>query len=265
MGVTIPLVLSNAVTLLLLLSILVYTRKLRILYRHRGLLTRWPIRTVSLDQLDERFRGNEFGPTLRTEVSFIGHGPLWAAGATTDVEAWVLAVMAKGARNLFEFGTCTGRTAYLWARNCAPDGRVTTLTLAPWQVGEYRKDGADHASDTEAAITESRFARFLYSGSEVESRITQLFGDSKAFDETSFVDQCDLVFVDGSHAYSYVRSDSAKALRMIKPGCVVLWHDYTPRVRGVYQGLNELVRELPLVHLAGTTLVAYRRPVDAKA
>ncbi len=67
--------------------------------------------------------------------------------------------------------------------------------------------------------------------------------------------------MDGSHAYSYVVSDSAKALRMVRPSGIVLWHDYSHRNRGVYRALNELARTLPLVHLGGTSLVAYRRPL----
>ena len=69
-------------------------------------------------------------------------------------------------------------------------------------------------------------------------------------------------FVDGSHAYSYVVSDSRKALRMCAPGGLILWHDYRGprRARGVFRGLNELARDLPLVHVAGTSFVAYRKP-----
>jgi hypothetical protein len=72
-----------------------------------------------------------------------------------------------------------------------------------------------------------------------------------------------VVFVDGSHAYSYVVSDTAKALRMVRPGGLVLWHDYSPECPGVFRALNELTARLPLVHIAGTTLVACRMDVRA--
>jgi hypothetical protein len=49
-------------------------------------------------------------------------------------------------------------------------------------------------------------------------------------------------------------------MRMVKPGGLVLWHDYGPGCHGVFRALNELSRRLPLVHVAGTTLVAWRRP-----
>ena len=91
----------------------------------------------------------------------------------------------------------------------------------------------------------------------------QLFGDSKALDDTPWHEQCDLVFVDGSHARSYVESDSAKAVRMVRPGGLVLWHDYrgARAVPGVYEALNALATRLPLRHIAGTSFVVYRRPL----
>jgi hypothetical protein len=52
---------------------------------------------------------------------------------------------------------------------------------------------------------------------------------------------------------------------MVKPGGIVLWHDYAHWNRGVFRALNELARELPLVHIAETSLVAYRKPPDGAA
>ena len=68
--------------------------------------------------------------------------------------------------------------------------------------------------------------------------------------------------MDGAHGYSYVKSDSAKALKMIRPGGNVLWRDYRgPRHAGdVFRALNELAQDLPLVRIDGTWLAAYRRP-----
>ena len=79
---------------------------------------------------------------------------------------------------LFEFGTCTGKTTYLWARNQPATGRVTTLTLAPDQLAQYQVADGDEAFALEHARIESAFTRFRYSGTDAESRIEQLFGDN---------------------------------------------------------------------------------------
>jgi predicted O-methyltransferase YrrM len=239
-----------------------FAHDLHLQRRRRLMRVKWPIATVPLAELDPVFATNELGPTLDTEVSFVGRGPLVVPGGTSDAEAWVLSTLAKRAKHIFEFGTCTGKTTYLVARNSPPDATVTTITLAPDQTGDYVKEEGDNRRNIRAALRESKLTHFLYNGTPVETKVKQLFGDSKAFDETPFVNSCDLIFVDGSHAYSYVMSDSKKALRMLKPGGVVLWHDYVgPEEEGVFRGLNELATSLPLVHVEGTTFIAYRKPL----
>lgn len=233
---------------------------LRARQRQRGLFRRWPVPVIGVEELDPRFVPDELGATVAAEVTYLGRGSLRVPGGTSDTEAWILAVVAKGASCLFEFGTCTGKTTYLWARNLPAGGAVTTLTLGPGQLEGYRPAPGDHPTAERYAREESRFTRFLYSGTDVEGRIRQLYGDSKQFDETPFLSRCDVVFVDGSHAYSYVVSDSAKALRMVQPGGLILWHDYSPECPGVFRALNNMASRLPLFHIRDTTLVAYRLP-----
>ena len=230
--------------------------------KQRGLFFRWPIRSVTLPEIDPVFRQEALGPALGTEVSFLGGaGVMQLPGGTSDTEAWILAVLSKQARLMFEFGTCTGRTAYLWARNSPADARIVTLTLSPAEVASYRREHGDTGTATDIALQESAFDRFYYSDEPCAGKVKQLFGDSKAFDEAPWAGQCDLVFVDGSHAESYVLSDSKKALRLVKPGGLVLWHDYRGhKLAGVFDTLNALAAELPLLHVRTTSLVAYRRP-----
>ncbi|PIQ97105.1 MAG: hypothetical protein COV67_05990 [Nitrospinae bacterium CG11_big_fil_rev_8_21_14_0_20_56_8] len=215
-----------------------------------------------LEALDAIFTPGEFGPTLDAQVDFIGRATVPVAGAVKDSEAWVLAVMAKKSRRIFEFGTCTGRTTYHLARNSPADAIVTTMTLPPKGRDQYTVEAGDGKVDVDHALSESAFTRFFYSGTPVESKIKQLFADSKQFDEAPYLNSCDLIFVDGSHAYSYVKSDSKKALQMIKPGGVILWHDYhyNPKaVPGVFQALNELSMTYPMKLVSGTSLVMYRK------
>jgi predicted O-methyltransferase YrrM len=230
--------------------------------REEGLGRPWRIRRVPLKDFDSAFAG-DLETALAGEVAMVTHDSVAFAG-TSDREAYVLAVLSKRARTMFEFGTCTGRTTYLWARNSPPDAVVTTLTLRPDEVERaYTPDQGDDPSDTNFARVQSRYDRFLYTGSAVERKVVQLYGDSKELGITPYIDHCDLIFVDGSHAYSYVANDSEKALQMVKPGGIIIWHDYRgpTRVGGVYRRLNELAADLSLVHLFGTSLVAYRRPV----
>jgi predicted O-methyltransferase YrrM len=217
------------------------------------------------EHIDPVFRPNELGPGHDTEVVFLGRGPYVVDGGTSDAEAWILAVLAKRAECLFEFGTCTGKTAYLWARNSPPHAKIVTITLAPEGRGDHHAEVTDDPRDVEYAVRESSYSTFVYTDTDVSHKVEQLFGDSKTLDITPWAGRCDVVFVDGSHAYSYVVSDSAKALALVRPGGLVLWHDYAgPRhSAGVYRALNELATRLPLVRISGTALAAYRKPTLA--
>jgi predicted O-methyltransferase YrrM len=227
--------------------------------RLKDAFRRWRLRLPEVEPsvVDPVFLPDELGPTPSAEAVIIGsHG---VAASTTDTEAWILAVLSKSARVLFEFGTATGRTAYLWARNSPDDAAIFTLTLPPNARDEYEHAGTDSARDRRHALRESRFTRFRYHDTPVAPKVTQCFGDSKRFDESPYVGRCDLVFIDGSHAYSYVRSDTGKAMRMLAPGGLLLWHDYG-RSPGVTRFLHEVHRECPLLHIRGTSLAAYRQP-----
>lgn len=231
---------------------------------HRALLhfPHYPIRKITLDQFQQIFQCDEFGPTLATEVAFIGCGPLVVPGGTTDAEAWILSVLAKHAKLMIEFGTCTGKTAYLWARNSPPDARVITITLGGSQHDDYTHGATDSLGARIVALEESRFQKFLYSETIYEQKITQLFLDSKQFDENPYHGKADLIFIDGSHAFSYVQSDTEKAFRMIASGGIILWHDYRehdPNSRDVYRFLNEISCSRKLVYLGGTSMVAHLR------
>ena len=252
---------ANLALVLLLALAVARIERLYRKHRHRRWLFYVPYKVppTALAEVDPRFSPGPFGPRRETEVRLIG-GP--AYGGTSTYEAWILAVLAQDARRLFEFGTCTGRTAYAWARNSPPEAKIITLTLSPETQQAYQATAQDQPADTQVALRESCFLKFYYSDTDVEPKIEQLFGDSKELDETPYLGQCDLVFIDGSHAYSYVASDTAKALRMVRPGGLVLWHDYVDpwHTQGVFRFLNELSAKLPLRLIEGTTLVWYRAP-----
>ena len=84
-------------------------------YRRRFYLAtardqRYSIPTMALESFDERFRCGPFGPHRDAEIRFIGGAEFVHAGIT-DREAWILSVLARDAKVIFEFGTATGKTA----------------------------------------------------------------------------------------------------------------------------------------------------------
>ena len=244
-----------------IIILFVLLRREREVRKQRGLFGAWPIRKVAPEDFDPVFASGPLGPGRQTEIRSIG--AYRVAGGIGDFETWIICNLAKSAELIFEFGTCTGKTTYLLAAN-APTATVVTLTLRPEDVASYQEVSGDDFAAFQAAQSESGFDTFFYNGTKEEEHIIQLFGDSKKFDESRFGAKADLVFVDGAHARSYVESDSQKALNMIKSGGIVLWHDYRGprRASGVFEALNSLATQIDLVHIAGTSFVAYRAPLN---
>lgn len=257
-GTTLSIVLA-----ILLVAALWQLRHYRAKFEQTGLLRGWPIPKVSAGEVDASLAPSELGPPVGAETVFLPE--LNVLGGIGDFETWVLSAVAKKSMCIFEFGTCTGKTTYLLARNAPANAEVITLTLPPHEHSTYVDGAGDARGDRMAALEESAFTSFFYQGTVVEARVTQLFADSKAFDESPYVGKCDLIFIDGAHAASYVESDSRKALRMVKPGGLIFWHDYRGpgRSPGVFRTLNRLAGELPLRHVAKTSLVFLRAAPDS--
>jgi predicted O-methyltransferase YrrM len=178
-------------------------------------------------------------------------------GSVDRHDRFVLAALAQAfsCRAIFEIGTYLGETSWLLAHN-DPGAQVFTLDL-PGLDGV--KTARLELTDPEYFAHWDRGRRFL--GTPEASRITPLSGDSATFDFSPYRKRMDLVFIDASHSYSYVRSDTQAALSMLAPGGTIVWDDYT-YYPGIYAYLNELSPRLdrPIAHLLGTRLAVYRSP-----
>lgn len=190
------------------------------------------------------------------DVGLLLPDPDAAEGNVTLTELVALArlVRARHPRVVWEIGTFDGRTTRMLAANAGPAAAVHTLDLP-----------ADGATAFALAGPERTFvekpqsgARFV--GTAEAARITQHVGDSAAFDFSAWYGVTDFVFVDGSHAASYVASDTARAISLTagRPATIV-WHDYG-EWPGVAAFLDATADRFPGAYrVAGTTLVVWER------
>jgi hypothetical protein len=184
------------------------------------------------------------------------------AGDVNMAELAVLASAAAAARageDIIEIGTFDGRTTLNLAVNAQPHYRVFTLDLPPGTTPKFAL-----AVGERAFVEKPRSGR-LFRDAAPEwaapaGRITQLIGDSAAFDWSAHVGRAGLVFVDGSHAHDYVIADTDTAFRLVADKGMVIWHDY-----GVWEGVTraleqiEASRRLGLRHVRGTSLVVWSK------
>lgn len=168
----------------------------------------------------------------------------------------IVAAMCKllECETIFEIGTYEGQTTWLLAHN-NPNARIFTLDLPSLEAVSHSKYAV---TDPEYFVEWKRGIRFA--GTPEAGRIRQLFGDSATFDFSPFAKKMDLVYIDGSHSYDYVESDTAAAFSMLSDRGTIVWDDYL-YYPGIYRVLTSLSRRLdrPIVHIVGTRLAVYSR------
>ena len=181
-------------------------------------------------------------------------------GMTSDYEAWIISSLSKISKKIFEFGTCSGKTTYLMSLNSPEDSEIISLTLKPENLNEIIKDTSDNKISFRNIINESIYSNFLFTGSKFEKKIKVIFQNSLNFDEKSYHDQFDLIFIDGGHTYSVVKNDSEKSFKMLNSKGIILWHDYVPgkeSAKNVVKYIHDISDDKEIFHIKDTSLCYY--------
>ena len=174
------------------------------------------------------------------------------AGLSIDAhELLVLCTIERflGAKNVLEIGTYDGNTTLNLAANLAPGGRVTTIDLPPNWDNQFVYD----VPNSRWNVTNLHNIGIQYQRTPYEERIRQVYGDSARVDFESLTPPFDMVFVDGCHFRDYVRKDTENAFKYLRPGGVVVWHDYGD-IKDVSRVVDEAAQDLTAYVVRGTRL-----------
>jgi hypothetical protein len=179
-------------------------------------------------------------------------------GNTSIGEQIVLARLAETMqpKTLFEFGTFDGRSALNLIAHSPQDSHLFTLDLPVEQINDTKLP----LVPGERIYIEKPESGTRFLGVEYAKRITRLYGDSATFDFSPYFGTIDMVFIDASHAYENVRSDTRNAMKLLRPsGGLIVWHDYSHAWPGVVRALDEFYRSggpfHALRHVEDTSLV----------
>ncbi|OLE23428.1 MAG: hypothetical protein AUG49_15955 [Catenulispora sp. 13_1_20CM_3_70_7] len=142
---------------------------------------------------------------------------------TTDVEAAELARRAAG-RMVLEVGTFKGFGTVLMAQAGA----------TVWAVDWHRGDAVLGATDTLCAWW-TNVRRH-----HVEDQVVGLVGRSETVLPMLRPASFDLAFVDAEHSYEAAAADIQLTLPLVKPGGLLLFHDYSAVWPGVVRAVDEL-------------------------
>ena len=225
------------------------------------------IETVEIERLHnifvpERISNQLLAPKNDLIVkSFSIPGSYNVVGMTSDYESWILSCLSKISDNIFEFGTCSGKNTMLMALNSKETSSIVTLTLNQEKLKELHLDKKDNNKSSRNIIKESNYEKFLFSGKEIEKKIKVFFIDSKKFDTKKYLKKFDLIFIDGGHTYSVVKSDSKKAYEMLSDKGIIIWHDYVPgkeSSKDVCKYINELAKEKNIFHISNTSMCYFK-------
>ncbi len=165
-----------------------------------------------------------------------------------------------------EFGTWRG-TGTCYCLENSPHATVWTINLLDGETaadGRWAYDAYLNESESGTGLV-TRVARngktvvradargaigAEYLDKGLGHRVCQIYADSLEWDDSNYPDGFfDSVLIDGGHAPSIVINDTKKAIRLVKAGGVVLWHDYCPdpSVQGVCSstaGVTEAINNL---------------------
>jgi len=171
-----------------------------------------------------------------------------------EIQALCMLTAYLKVKNVFEIGTYDGWATLHLALNTPEDAKITTLDLKREDVANVHLglEKQDLKYINKSTIGDN------YRNTEVEYKINQVYGDSATFDFSPLYNSVDLVFIDGSHHYDYVKSDSENAMKMVNERGVIVWHDFLIWP-GVTKYLFRLSKRSQLYHIKGTSLVIYKK------
>lgn len=206
----------------------------------------WTFGSAPRVQLTELFPGiRDIDVTVRRAFdrnpnASLSPGEILALGAI---------VRLRQPQRILEVGTFEGNTTLNLAANAPADAQVTTLDLPPQFEGSFGMDVPGRMQNPTAA---PRVGRQFLNGSR-DGRIQQVFGDSAVLDWSTLDGPFDLIFIDGCHFESYVRSDSENGISNLAPGGIIIWHDYGV-IEDVARVVDELDARLRISVILGTSL-----------
>ena len=246
---------------LIFIIIFFYNRKkIRIFFKKK-------IESVDIENVHEIFEPikiseNLLGPNDNLIIqSFSIPSSYKVVGMTSDYESWILSCLSKVSDNIFEFGTCSGKNTMLMALNSKESSRIISLTLNLNQSKTLSLDKKDNNISYRNIVNESNYEKFLFSGKEIEKKIEVIFIDSRELDTKKYLGKFDLIFIDGGHTYSIVKSDTEKAFEMISDRGIIIWHDYVvgkESCKDICKFINEIEKEKKIFHIKNTSMCYFR-------
>lgn len=170
-----------------------------------------------------------------------------------ELSCILMLMKSANARKVIEIGTFDGNTTLNMAMNLPPEGRVVSVDLP---VDEPVELALPVESDVERNVTDRmRVGEQFRDHAVARSKIVQVFANSAKLDFSTLDGPFDFAFIDGCHAYNYVKSDTAHIMCVMRPGGIVVWHDYA-MMEAVSRAVDEFRGEFAALEAVASTRLA---------
>jgi Methyltransferase domain len=198
------------------------------------------IETVSVDELQRTLGFDD--PIDFPQQWRVQPLPNWKMAADDVILRYVFRNF-RPCRHL-EFGTWRGDGVLRCVEEC--EATVWTINVlagetrpnGDWAYGELVEAGGGHAPWSEQLLTKGglwmrtdsygQIGRY-YLDAGWGKRVCQVYADSREWDTRAYPDDFfDTAFIDGSHIADVVDNDTRKAIRLVRGGGLVVWHDFCP-------------------------------------
>jgi predicted O-methyltransferase YrrM len=189
-------------------------------------------------------------------------------GSLLTLESSLLVALTKiiNAKRIFEIGTFNGNTSLLLATNTPRDAIITTLDLPPEEIELYEEEKLDLTDANQndqylRQVFKNKGAFYIKRASaEIQTKIKVIHQNSHDFEPSAHGLSAtqDIVFVDGGHDYATIKNDTEKALQMLKPNGVIIWHDYLSKIHSeVELYLRDFSIDRKVIAIGSTMLCFY--------
>lgn len=151
-------------------------------------------------------------------------------GWMSDAELSFLAELASKSKRILEVGSYKGRSTRALADNTS--GKV--ICVDPWDGCFQVYRGNVHYNGDNTTFSEF----YCYLNDHIKSGKVSYKRD--LFQNLSFDEPFDLIFIDALHFYEDVKRDTLHALKFIDKG-ILAGHDYSPNY---WEGVEKAVKEI---------------------
>jgi FkbM family methyltransferase len=136
----------------------------------------------------------------------------------------------------FEFGTWEGFNVVLCAQSSGaeiwtlnlPHGELDASGRPVYASTEVGRQLSGSSGDSGAAIG------WRYREAGYANRVHQILCDSRQFDDSAFpAGWFDTMLIDGGHQSDVVANDTRIALRLVRRGGIIIWHDFCPDTKAL--------------------------------